>query len=543
MHRIEARLAALPPRTGLALVALLALLAFLPGFAALPPVDRDEARFAQSSRQMLASGDLIDIRFEDGTRYKKPVGIYWLQAAAVAASGPTEAAPIWRYRLPSLVAAVLAAVLTARLGQLFGGPRAGLAAGLCVAGLTVLGGEARLAKTDAVLLVTVLAAQLVLARHWLACGRGRVPGPRIGTADLLQFWGATGAGLLVKGPVGLLFVALTALALAALAGRARWLLGLRPAAGTALAAALVVPWYAAITLEAGGAFWAEALGRDLLGKVAEGQESHGAPPGTHLAALWFAAFPATPALALALPAIWRGRAAAGLTFALAWALPGWLLFEAVATKLLHYTLPALPALALAVALVWDDVVAAPRPMWARALAVLAGLVPFAVLAAAGAWLAGTGDLPAVPLAAGAAGVAAGLAGFALALRRGRALAALLALWLAGAAFQGGLMRAAASAPQLWPAAALAALAQPAGGCPQVTIMAAGYGEPSLVFLAAGPVRRVPAAAALAAARADACVRAAVPSTTPPPADLRALGTVEGVNLGTGRPVRLTVYAR
>ena len=54
------------------------LLAFLPGFMRIPPVDRDEARFAQATKQMVESGDYIDIRFQDEVRYKKPVGIYWL---------------------------------------------------------------------------------------------------------------------------------------------------------------------------------------------------------------------------------------------------------------------------------------------------------------------------------------------------------------------------------------------------------------------------------------------------------------------------------
>ncbi len=61
------------------------LIAFLPGFFQIPPVDRDEARFAQATKQMMESGDYIDIRFQDEVRYKKPVGIYWLQAAAVKA--------------------------------------------------------------------------------------------------------------------------------------------------------------------------------------------------------------------------------------------------------------------------------------------------------------------------------------------------------------------------------------------------------------------------------------------------------------------------
>ena len=46
----------------------------------IPPVDRDEARFAQATKQMMETGDYVDIRFQDEVRYKKPVGIYWLQA-------------------------------------------------------------------------------------------------------------------------------------------------------------------------------------------------------------------------------------------------------------------------------------------------------------------------------------------------------------------------------------------------------------------------------------------------------------------------------
>ncbi|HKN08015.1 MAG TPA: glycosyl transferase, partial [Pseudomonadota bacterium] len=71
-----------------AVVVLLAvsLLAFLPGFFSIPPVDQDEARFAQATKQMVESGDYVDIRFQDEVRYKKPIGIYWLQAGVVKAA-------------------------------------------------------------------------------------------------------------------------------------------------------------------------------------------------------------------------------------------------------------------------------------------------------------------------------------------------------------------------------------------------------------------------------------------------------------------------
>ena len=92
-----------------AVLVLVSFLSFLPGFFQIPPVDRDEARFAQATKQMIETGDYIDIRFQDETRYKKPVGIYWLQAAVVktaeALGFPDARTTIWLYRLRSLLGA------------------------------------------------------------------------------------------------------------------------------------------------------------------------------------------------------------------------------------------------------------------------------------------------------------------------------------------------------------------------------------------------------------------------------------------------------
>src|SRR5262249_56954490 len=41
----------------LAVLLAVALLAFLPGFFSIPPIDRDKARFAQATKQMVESGD------------------------------------------------------------------------------------------------------------------------------------------------------------------------------------------------------------------------------------------------------------------------------------------------------------------------------------------------------------------------------------------------------------------------------------------------------------------------------------------------------
>src|SRR5215472_9572277 len=99
-----------------AMLCLLCFILYAPGLAAIPPLDRDEARFAQATRQMLETGDFVRIRFQDESRNKKPIGIYWLQAATVATFSSPESAAIWPYRLPSALAATGAVLLTFAFG-------------------------------------------------------------------------------------------------------------------------------------------------------------------------------------------------------------------------------------------------------------------------------------------------------------------------------------------------------------------------------------------------------------------------------------------
>src|ERR1700719_2506788 len=160
--------AAASNRRAAAALVLIALLAFLPGFFQIPPVDRDEAYFAQATKQMIETGDYVDIRYQDDIRYRKPVGIYWLQAAVVntaSALGLANAGTsIWLYRIPSLLGAVGAVLATYWCGLAFVSRRGAILAAIMMAASALLGGEARLAKTDAVLVFTIIAAMGVLAR-------------------------------------------------------------------------------------------------------------------------------------------------------------------------------------------------------------------------------------------------------------------------------------------------------------------------------------------------------------------------------------------
>src|SRR6185295_6829386 len=96
-------------RRALLALVLLCAIAWLPGFFTLPPLDRDESRFAQATKQMLETRDFVDINLGNGPRYEKPVGIYWLQAASTAVLGGGVRNRIWPYRVPSLLGALAAA--------------------------------------------------------------------------------------------------------------------------------------------------------------------------------------------------------------------------------------------------------------------------------------------------------------------------------------------------------------------------------------------------------------------------------------------------
>src|SRR3954466_6652966 len=155
------------------LLTLLGLLLWLPGILSLPALDRDESRFAQSSRQMVESGDVVDIRFGHVPRYKKPVGIYWLQAASTKISGlfPSNQGRddrIWTYRLPSLLGAIAASWLTVWCALAVAEAEVALVAGLLMLGTVLLTAEATIATTDAVLLACALGVQGVLLRLYRA---------------------------------------------------------------------------------------------------------------------------------------------------------------------------------------------------------------------------------------------------------------------------------------------------------------------------------------------------------------------------------------
>ncbi len=485
MDAFVQRITETPDRGGLTRPAWIVLMlvtvaALLPGLFSIPPMDRDESRYAQASRQMMETSDLLNIKFQDYDRHKQPAGSYWLQVIAATPFGG-EDAPIGAHRLPGFVMAVLAVAITAWLGARFFTPPVGLAAGIVLATTLVLSVEARTAKTDAILLGVGMIAQASLMMLMLKVQEAR---PKfIGWPALM--WGALGASLLVKGPIFFMITALTAIVFVAWKRDPKLLLKLRPLPGVALALVIFVPWFVAINLETDWAFYYEAVGHSMLDKVGEAQEAHTGPIGFHLMVTSLTLWPSVALLGLGILAAVSMRARDEVKFLIAWIVPTFIVFELVATKLAHYTLPSFPAIALLIGL---GIAHAPALLKGKlawgvhiftvVVAVIASAILGAVALYANDWLnfpPGLTSYITIPFAAVAAIAIIGLAikpSLARLFGVGVAAAALYASVFAGA--MPGL-------EPMWTSQRMAEVVERFEGCENPRVIVGGYREPSVAF--------------------------------------------------------------
>lgn len=525
------------------LLGLLCLCLYLPGIAAIPVTDRDEARFAQATRQMLETGDFLHIRFQDEARNNKPAGIYWLEAAAVGTMSTPRSAAIWPYRVPSLLGAMLAAFFTFGFGRvLFGDPRRALIGAVLLAAALGTIAEAHLAKTDAALLGAITAGQGALGLAYVRARAGAGVGPGIAAA----FWLAEIAAIYLKGPVGPGIAVATAAILSIADRDIGWLRGLRPLIGIIVAVLAVAPWLLAIEDATQGRFLDQSVGHDFLSKVLGAQEAHGAPPLYYLGLAFLTFWPGSLLIAPAVIGGWRRRAEPAMRFLMAWLVPAWVVLELVPTKLPHYALPIYPALALLAASAL--VAARPAAGWARgvwAANVAIWLLVTLLLAAALIGLPyrfGDGLVLTGVMSAGALIVLA----TAILWRRPSAIPtaailALMSLVFSVAAAQFVIP----SLNRVWlsrSAAALVAQHEPQTGAMLAVI---GYNEPSLVFLlndsfeagvADAPVKAGDEALVTSAMDADFQRHLATHGLA-----AQRVGSVSGDDYSNGEQMTLTLY--
>jgi 4-amino-4-deoxy-L-arabinose transferase-like glycosyltransferase len=525
------------------LAALIALLAAAPGIFAVPALDRDEARLAQASAQMLETGDFAATAVDDQAPDRRPVGLHWLQALGVAATSSAEARRIWAYRIPAVAGAALSAAACAWGGAALFGEAAGLLAGAVLGASFLLSTAGVVAAPEALTCGGLTLAMAAFARLYLV-SKGLLAAAR---PTRLLLWLGLALAALSGGPIGPVVFVLAAGALALWDRGAPWLRALGWSWGLILLAALVGPSVVAGLINAtpdAAPGWPGAL-------------AGGRTPGFHLLTAPLTLFPFALLAPLTAIHAWRARAEPGVRLALCWLIPGWLVME------FGRGLPLAGGLVFFSALAWLCGAALRAPPGladapiaikiGAALQALAGVL-YAILAVTLALrFGGGGDALAWGIVAGLLLAGAGLAGAGLALN-GRLWGALATAGVLGVCAHVALLAGLAPRLQaLWlsqraVAAIGAAGLDPRGGVTPGPVAVVGYGEPSLTFALGGQSELDDAQDAAEAIGDGRPVIVEARREDAFLASLKAaghaavqVGRVEGFNYSNGETTRLLIY--
>src|SRR6056300_1310187 len=265
------------------ILSLLIFTALFSGQKTIPPIDRDEARFAQASRQMVLSNYFINIKFQDEIRAKKPIGIYWLQSFSAKMFGYED---ISSFRIPSLLSSFISIVFLTLITRLIFSFERSLLVALFFGSSFVFVGEAHLAKTDSALLSLICIKQFYLLKS------------------------------------------------------------IKPVLGILICSIIIIPWFLAIQEATNGLFLQKAFNEDFFNKLQSGQEGHGAWPGTHLLLLSITLWPIATFLPSLILFCKENKNNLVVRFLICWIVPFWIMIEITPTKLIHYPLPILPAVTI-----------------------------------------------------------------------------------------------------------------------------------------------------------------------------------------------------
>src|SRR5262245_29424611 len=192
--------------------------------------DPDEAHYAETSRELVRTGDWLAPYYNEQPFFDKPILFHWLQGAAMAATGMDE----FGARLAPALAALALVLITAWLGTTLLGFEVGFVAALLLAASPAVFALARYAILDTVFTAFLFGGVSLIAVAALK-DRPRLQWPGYVLLAL---------SVLTKGPLSFVLCGLAfGLALLISADLRRRLLALHFVAGLAIVLLLYVPWF------------------------------------------------------------------------------------------------------------------------------------------------------------------------------------------------------------------------------------------------------------------------------------------------------------
>ena len=317
------------------------LIPFFSGLDSIPPLDRDESRFVQSTYQMIETNDYINIKFLDEIRAKKPIGIYWAQSIFANIFGEDK---ISSYRYVSTLGALITILVLWKFSQILFGQKASLfvVSASMISLLFIF--ESHVAKTDTLLLSLITLQQFLLLKIILNKEKSIL-------FDLIMpisMWLVLGIGFLIKGPISLVIFILTLSSYVLWNKDINLLKNIRPFWGIICFMIIVLPWVYIIQKTTDGLFFEKAINEDFLPKLFSEQESHGGYPGYYFLISSLIFWPLASFFPLAFFFVKNNLNNLGIRFLICWLVPFWIIIEFIPTKLFHYPLPIFTPLLLIV---------------------------------------------------------------------------------------------------------------------------------------------------------------------------------------------------
>jgi 4-amino-4-deoxy-L-arabinose transferase-like glycosyltransferase len=309
--------------------------------------DPDEAHYAETSRELLRTGDWLAPYYNDQPFFDKPVLFHWFQAASMAAVGTNE----FGARLAPALAALAIVATTAWLGAVLLSFEVGFVAALLLAASPAVFALARYAILDTVFTAFLFGGVSLLA---VAALKDR---------PHLQWPGYVliALSVLTKGPLSFVLCGLTfGLAVVVSPDLRRRLFALHFVIGLVIIVALSAPWFVYMWLRFRDAFVAGYLLDENISLFATNRFNTRFDPAFYLRVLAAGLLPWTGLLIGRLVDDVRGvarRQSLDSVETLLWCWTAAIIgfFTVSRFKLDHYVFPAAPALCLLTARAWADV--------------------------------------------------------------------------------------------------------------------------------------------------------------------------------------------
>ncbi len=303
-----------------------------------------EAFYAETSREMLVSGNYLAPHFNFEPRAQKPPLTYWAILASYKLFGVNE----FSVRLPGSIAAVASILFSYAIAYFLFNSRVALMTAAITATTARILILARRLPIDILLLFFLLGTFFFIVRAIQTRNR--------------YYWALTylfaGAGFLTKGPIGILIPASTYMVWV-LWNRKFDISDIRPLMGVSILSAVILPWYVMIYHEYGWTYIETFFLKDNLGRYLSDSFGPSRGPLYYFSVFASDFFPWSLLAAVSLYLLWRYRKqwqpVKSLSFGLPliWCLFIFLMFSVSKNKQEYYIAPMYPVAALILAAVLD----------------------------------------------------------------------------------------------------------------------------------------------------------------------------------------------